>query len=100
MLFGKAERDYFIRKVGTSVPTESMNNIKRRYFLSQVTGNARENINSLETRWLSKVITDAGGTPSNTKSDVTLWKQAVIAIGKVPSNYIIDNKLKFYLNAP
>lgn len=95
----QAERAYFVRKVGGAVPSERLNNIKRRY-MSGVIGagvSTRTPLNQLEKLWLVKVI---GGAALNFNSDGELWRQAVMAIGQVPVREMNGNKLKFYLNAP
>lgn len=95
----QAERAYFVRKAGGAVPTESLNNIKRRYMMSVVGAgvNARTPLPQLEKLWLLAVI---GGAARNFNSTSELWRQAVMAIGQVPVTPEHGNKLKFYLNAP
>jgi hypothetical protein len=53
----------------------------------------------LETLWLIKYITDAGGTPTTNAPSSTLWREAVSSLGKTPSNFLNDNKIIFYTNA-
>ena len=94
----QAERAYFVRKAGGAVPTEPLNNIKRRY-MSGVVGagvNSRTPIKQLEKLWLLAVI---GGAAQNFNSIEELWRQATMAAGQVPTNNLEGNKLKFYLNA-
>lgn len=84
---------------GTSSQTP-LNDIKRRYFVSQIGGSAADinSLGDLEAQWLRSVIVTAGGTPSSTQFTSQLWKEAVIALGYRVSNYLNENKLTFYLN--
>lgn len=99
----EVERAYFVRKAGGATPTEPLNNIRRRYFYTFLTGQlmtARTSLNELEAMWLTKVITDAGATVTDTVNYEILWKQAVMTLNKTPSKYLADNKILFYVNAP
>jgi hypothetical protein len=92
----QAERNYFIKKAGGSSPTEPLNNLKRKVY-SAAGVNAQTPLDQMEKLWLLSII----AVPAdNLNSIESLWRQAVVAIGQVPSNYLNDNKLKFYLNAP
>lgn len=95
----QVERAYFVRKVGAALPTEPLNNIKRRYMMGVVGSsvNGRTPYHQLEKLWLLAVI---GGAATNFNSIEELWRQAVISISKVPVKYLNDNKITFYLNAP
>lgn len=96
----EVERAYFRRKVGATAAQEPLQNLKRRYISGFVAGtNPTTKIDELEKMFLRKIISDAGATPTNNYL-ATLWRQAVVAVGKVPSKYINDNKITFYLNAP
>ena len=95
------ERAYFVRKAGGGNPSTPFNHIKRAYINGFIGGgNSSTPLHELEKRWLMKVITDAGGSTSNYKSIETLWRQAVSAIGKVPSKNLNDNRIIFFRNAP
>ena len=50
--------------------------------------------------WLTKVITDAGATVTDSVNYEVLWKQAVMTLSKVPSKFLSDNKIIFFQNAP
>lgn len=72
------------------------NDVKRKYYLSQVGGDANSLVD-LERRWLRKDITDNSGVPSGGElSD--LWKQALAARGLRVSKFIDENKKTYYLN--
>ena len=97
------ERDYFVRKAGGAPNSEKLNSIKRRYYYTFLTGypmSSRTSLNELEQLWLQKLVTDAGGTITDGVNYEVLWKQAVMAISKVPSKYLADNKITFFRNAP
>lgn len=97
------EREYFVRKVGVAIPTEPLNNIKRRYFVSFLTGvtNVGPHVPfyDLEFYWLTKVITDGGGVLTGDEDYSALWKIIVAQLGKTPSKYRADNEKIFYLHA-
>jgi len=93
-----AERQYFSRKLGGVNDLKNTTQIKREYFVKFLGAHSTNHpFNELEGEWMSKVIGDAGGTPTGKTSD--LWKQMVISISKTPVNNIDQNKLTFYLNA-
>lgn len=94
----EVERAYFVRKVSGAPASEPFNNIRRRYIGSQVSIGPQEKIESIENKWLLKIITDGGDTPSGNDNG-TLWREAVVAIGETPSRYVNDNKIIFYINA-
>lgn len=99
----EVERNYFVRKVGAAPPTEPLNNLKRRYFYSFLTGkpmSGRTSLANLEMMWLEKVITDAGQSVTDANSYETLWKLAVETLSITPSKYLADNQITFFLNAP
>lgn len=93
------ERAYFVRKAAGANPTEPLNSIKRRYMSGVVGASAVPNMPfaQLEKLWLLSVI---GGAARDFNSVAELWRQAVISVGVEPSNFLNDNKIKFYLNAP
>lgn len=53
----------------------------------------------LENQFLRKIITDNSQTPSSIYN-ADLWRQAVTALGLVPSKHIQENKRLIYLNLP
>lgn len=93
------ERAYFVRKAGGAVPTERLNNIKRRYMAGVIGAGVtpQMRLEELEKRWLLSVI---GGAARNWNSIEELWRQAVMAIGQVPTPQLSGNKIKFFQNAP
>lgn len=94
----EVERAYFVRKAGGAIPTEPLNNIKRRYMASVVGAGVTPQmpLHQLEKLWLVKVI---GGAARDFKSIEELWRQAVLSISKTPKTSLNDNKITFYLNA-
>ena len=94
------EREYFVRKVGGANNTEPLNNIKRRYFVSFLTGYSvgpNVHLDELESNWLVKTITDKGGTVNDDDDYTALWKIAVAQFGQTPSAYLADNQRIFYV---
>lgn len=94
----QVERAYFTRKAGGALPTEPLNNLKRRYMAGVVGSgvNAQTPLHQLEKLWLVEVI---GGAVQDFDSIEGLWREAVVSIGETPSKYLNDNKITFYLNA-
>lgn len=98
---------------------KALTQIQREFLTARVTGTAQTSIPEmlpvyyakylsittlpniglidLENQWLRKIITDHAGTPQS-KYNADLWKQAVSALGKVPSKYLPENKRIIYLN--
>ena len=98
----EVERKYFIRKLGgTQGATKPLNQIKREYFIAY-TGAASltTSMSELEDRWLRKVLTTAGVTFDSEARTHDLWNAMPLAAGVVPSKFVNDNKIKFYLNEP
>lgn len=96
------ERKYFIRKLGgTQVATKPLHQIKREYFVAY-TGAAPSttSMSELEDRWLRKVLTTAGVSFNDDARTNDLWNAMPLAAGVVPSKFVNDNKIKFYLNEP
>lgn len=92
----EVERKYFIRKLGQEIPASmSLNEVKIRYWVSYVGGFPQGTpFSDMEDAWITKVI----NKPDTDYSDD--WIEMVISIGKIPTKYINQNKLIFYLNAP
>lgn len=87
--FNQLERDWYARHVAGSTPQTPIGEIKRKYWISQVgASGSNRGFDELETAWLNKVIGGEGG-----------YKEAVIAIGQVPSKYLMQNKIIFFQNA-
>ena len=97
--FSQIERSWLADKVTGIIGTVPVNDIKRRYYVSQI-GGASADVNSLvdlERQWLRKDITDNSGVPNGGElSD--LWKQALAARGLRVSQFIDENKKTYYLN--
>ena len=95
----QAEHDWFVRHAVEPVtPTTPLNQIKAGYFHSVLTGENSNLLNELEDLWVSKMVSDLGGTP--TSYDQDNWRQIVTLMGYRPSKFLNENKLTFYLNAP
>jgi len=93
------ERKWLSEHATGTTPTTSMNDLKRRYYVSQIGGAAADvkSLNDLERQWLRKDITDNSGTPNGSElSD--LWIQAIAARGLRVSRHIDENKQTFYRN--
>jgi len=93
------ERAYFIRKLGgTNLPSKPFNQIKREYIAAFVGGaSGKISMSELETLWLRKIAADFGYTPE--ESTPGLWKQAVMSIAQVPSRFVEENRMIFFINA-
>ncbi len=93
------ERSWLADKVAGTLGTTPFNDIKRKYYVSQI-GGASADVKSLvdlERQWLRKDITDNSGVPNGGEvSD--LWKQALAARGLRVSQFIDENKKTYYLN--
>jgi hypothetical protein len=90
------ERNYFTSKVGGAVPSESINNIKRRYWLGLFGGDRNTGMGDLENDWLRKIITDNSGTVASSYSS-DLYVEAVASLGGTPSKFINENKRQVYI---
>lgn len=96
---GEAERLYFSFKSGGDNTGKPLNQIKREYFAKFLgTGNATTPFNELELQWMLKVLANASLTPTTGNWMADLWKQMVSSIGKIPTQYIEQNKLIFFSN--
>ena len=93
------ERSWLADKVAGILGTTPFNDIKRKYYVSQI-GGASADVKSLvdlERQWLRKDITDNSAVPNGGEvSD--LWKQAQAARGLRVSHFIDENKKTYYLN--
>lgn len=96
------ERAYFIRKLGgTQEAIKPLNQIKREYFVAYSgAAPSTTSMSELEDRWLRKVLTTAGIAFDDDARTNDLWNIMPLAAGVVPSKFINDNKIKFYLNEP
>ncbi len=92
MTNSQIERDWFIKKVGSGVPTDEL---RKRYFLSQ--GARGSYLPELERGWLNIAIRAAGGTPAGNRLS-GFWKQLLAALGLRVSIYLDDNKRTYYCN--
>jgi len=99
----QAQRNFYLRHTIGVTQQTPFGELQRRYWM-QYLGDAsitnQTSYRDLEIRWMKKWMNDNGVTPPNTKYMATLWKYLVTAAGKIPSTYIADNELAFYLNAP
>ena len=89
------ERNYFTSKAGGAERSESINNIKRRYWLSLFSGDRNTGMGDLENEWLRKIITDNSGTIASSYT-ADLYIEAVAALGGAPTKFINDNKKQVY----
>ena len=98
---GQLERTWYASRVGGVTAQTPFNQIKRNYWNQRVYDtNNRTGITELERRWLAQVITrESGSSPVDDSSESTLWREVVAALGLTPSQFINDNKKKFFLNA-
>lgn len=85
------ERRYFVEKVGGADRDETLNNIKRRYWLGLLGGDRNTGFRDLERDWLRKIINDNAGTPVG-RQTADLYVQAVAALSGSPTKYINENK--------
>lgn len=97
----QAERTWFATHTTGTTSQTPLNDIKRRYFISEIGGASADikSLGDLESQWLRKAITDAGGTPVSTGYTSELWRQLVGALNLTVSKYEPENRLTFYLNA-
>lgn len=95
----QVEREYFVTAVGGAAPTEPLNSIKRRHMMETVGSSVgpQTPMNQLEKLWMLSIIGADSNEEWNSVED--LWKEMAISVGEVPSKYINDNKIKFYINA-
>lgn len=94
------ERKYFARKAGGgTTPQEPLGQLKRRYYADFLNASYGATMSELESNWKIKFITDAGGTVVSTY-EPDLWIQMVLAISKVPTKRMTENKMTFFLSAP
>jgi hypothetical protein len=93
----EVERSWFAQRIPGTLGTTPLNDIKRKYYMSELGGTDVRFLGDLEVQWLRKVITAAGGTPSGNYS-ADLWKQAVDSAGLRVSNSTDENKQTYYRN--
>jgi hypothetical protein len=96
MSLSELERNYFVQKAGGAVRSETINNIKRRYWLGVFSGDRNTGMSDLENQWLRKIITDNSGTPVGEYTS-DLFVQAVAALGGTPTKFMNENKRQVYL---
>lgn len=97
----QAEREWFQPRVSGATPATSVNDLKRRFFVSQIGGSSASihSLKDLEKQWLRRTILNFGNIPVDTRYAGQLWKQAVSSLGEIPSNYETQNKIIFYQSA-
>lgn len=85
--------------LATRVLAGTVNDMKRRYFISRVGGPAANTnvLDDLEKQWLRGLIVANGGTPSG-RYVAGLWRQTLSVLGYRVSNNLNDNKMTFYKN--
>ncbi len=93
------ERTWLAQRVSGQLGTTPLNDIKRRYYVSQIGGAAADvrSLDDLEKQWLRKDITDNLGTPNGDELS-SLWIQALSARGLSVNKFINENKKTYYLN--
>ncbi len=97
-LLNQIEREWFSSKVPGTTAQKPLGQLKREYYISDVGATSSgTTLAELETTWLIKYINNKGGTPTGRLGN--LWKDVVAAIGLVPSKYVNENKILFFLNA-
>lgn len=98
-ILSQLERTWLAQRVAGQLGTTSLNDIKRRYYVSQIGGSAAnvQSLHDLEVQWLRKDIIDNSGTP-NGDAVSDLWKQAVATRGLRVSQFLDENRKTFYLN--
>ena len=92
------EREYFARKLGGAPSSETLNQIKRRYWIDFLSADTQKTLAMLESEWQDKVIVDLGGT-SEDKFGTDSWATMVALLGLIPTKQVNGNKRIFYLNA-
>jgi len=89
------EREWYGARVAGATAQTPLNQLKREYYTGFLgSGFAGTSIWELETAWLNKYISEKGGVVGD-----DLWKCAVLVIGQVPTLYLNQNKIIFYLHA-
>ena len=89
------ERQWYGARVSGATAQTPLNQLKREYYIGYLgAGFAGTSIWELETAWLYKYISNKGGVAGD-----DLWKSAVLVIGQVPTPYLNQNKIIFYLHA-
>ena len=88
------ERFWFSSRVTASTNQMPFNQLKRTYW----TGLGLVGTFAMQERlWLKKIITDNGATPSATNNVATLLKEALSALGIVPSIRQTENWFTLYM---
>lgn len=92
------ERKWFASRVPGQSGTTPLNDIKRRYYVSQLGSVPSVNsLTDLEKRWLRATITANGKTPTG-DSLADLWTQLVASAGLRVSKRIDENRQTYFLN--
>ena len=89
-------RKYFYAKLGGGLPEERLTGLQRRYWSELLGADSSTGFKSLEKDWLRKIINDNGGTPDGDYLS-SLYEQAVVALGGVPTRYINENERLIYI---
>ena len=89
------EREWLSARVTGATAQTPLNQLKRNYYIGFLGPNfGGAHIWELETAWLTKYISEKGGVVGD-----NLWASAVSLIGQVPTVYLNQNKILFYLHA-
>jgi hypothetical protein len=91
------EKKWFSEHVTGTNPRTPLNDLKRRYYVSQVGSGASTDLTDLEKQWLRKDITNNGGTPTG-ESLSDLWIQAIATRSLRVSKFIDENRQTYYRN--
>lgn len=89
------ERTWLLTRVTDATSQIPLSQLRREYYIAQV-GGTFTTINDYQKRWIRKIITDNGGTPSVTISTNTLLKEALAALGLRVGIYESDNWQTLY----
>lgn len=93
------ERQWFSTHAVGGTPQTPLNDLKRRYFTSQIGGSAAniKDLKDMEAQWFRKLINDNGGTPVGIYSP-DLLKQALSALTFRVSKFDNENRITLFQN--
>jgi hypothetical protein len=96
---GALQRQWFARHLSGVTAQTPLNDLKRRYFVSQIGGASAnvQDLNDMEVQWFRKLINDNGGTPSGMYPP-DLLKQALAALGFTVTKYDNQNRINLFQN--
>ena len=92
------ERTWFQQKLTGANARTPLGELKKLYYLSVVGSgySGTSTLRELEIAWIKVRIVDAGGTPTATKYESTLWRELIAALGQTPSRFTEENKKLFF----